>query len=113
MANEDLPATLLYEVTMSSILRLAISAILEYVGFATYVITMKGNVSYHSSSFQKCLRCPDFDTCLSCFHITPREHPNHPFVKIKDVQHLVRFFLHVFSSFLLILCRDQLTLLPT
>ncbi|CAL1694541.1 unnamed protein product [Somion occarium] len=32
----------------------------------------------------KCLICPDYDTCGSCFTITPEQHPNHGFVKIKD-----------------------------
>lgn len=30
----------------------------------------------------KCLHCPDFDTCLSCFSITNEQHPGHSFVKI-------------------------------
>lgn len=32
----------------------------------------------------KCLNCPDFDTCQSCFAITKEQHPGHGFVKIKD-----------------------------
>jgi next-to-BRCA1 protein 1 len=31
----------------------------------------------------KCLGCPDFDTCASCFSITPTQHPIHGFVKVK------------------------------
>jgi next-to-BRCA1 protein 1 len=31
----------------------------------------------------KCLACPDFDTCTSCFSITPTQHPIHGFVKVK------------------------------
>ena len=34
----------------------------------------------------KCLNCPDFDTCQSCFAITKEQHPGHGFVKIKDPQ---------------------------
>lgn len=34
----------------------------------------------------KCLSCPDFDTCQSCFAITKEQHPGHGFVKIKDPQ---------------------------
>ncbi|KAJ7597410.1 hypothetical protein C8J56DRAFT_920004 [Mycena floridula] len=38
----------------------------------------------------KCVKCPDFDTCSSCFSITAEQHPNHAFVKIKDVDDYVR-----------------------
>ncbi|KAH9837268.1 uncharacterized protein C8Q71DRAFT_757514 [Rhodofomes roseus] len=37
----------------------------------------------------KCLNCPDFDTCSSCFQITPEQHPGHGFVKIVKPQDLV------------------------
>ncbi|KAH9929671.1 uncharacterized protein B0H18DRAFT_995683 [Fomitopsis serialis] len=37
----------------------------------------------------KCLNCPDFDTCSSCFQITPEQHPGHGFVKIKDRADLI------------------------
>ncbi|KAF5385350.1 hypothetical protein D9615_001201 [Tricholomella constricta] len=30
----------------------------------------------------KCVVCPDFDTCDSCFAITNEQHPNHSFVKL-------------------------------
>ncbi|THV07447.1 hypothetical protein K435DRAFT_257605 [Dendrothele bispora CBS 962.96] len=30
----------------------------------------------------KCAECPDFDTCQSCFCITPEQHPDHAFVKL-------------------------------
>ncbi|OBZ79834.1 hypothetical protein A0H81_01514 [Grifola frondosa] len=30
----------------------------------------------------KCLTCPDFDTCASCFTITPEQHPGHSFEKL-------------------------------
>ncbi|KAF8634893.1 hypothetical protein AX15_000643 [Amanita polypyramis BW_CC] len=30
----------------------------------------------------KCLVCPDFDTCASCFSITEEQHPNHSFIKL-------------------------------
>ncbi|KAF7798519.1 hypothetical protein EIP86_009740 [Pleurotus ostreatoroseus] len=32
----------------------------------------------------KCLTCPDFDTCSSCFAIVAEEHPDHAFVKVAD-----------------------------
>ncbi|KZT27712.1 hypothetical protein NEOLEDRAFT_1130794 [Neolentinus lepideus HHB14362 ss-1] len=32
----------------------------------------------------KCLVCPDFDTCESCFSITREQHPKHGFVKVKE-----------------------------
>ncbi|EAU92526.1 hypothetical protein CC1G_06537 [Coprinopsis cinerea okayama7 len=30
----------------------------------------------------KCCNCPDYDTCMSCFAITPEQHPGHSFVKL-------------------------------
>ncbi|EMD32629.1 hypothetical protein CERSUDRAFT_118662, partial [Gelatoporia subvermispora B] len=38
--------------------------------------------SYILGDRYKCLNCPDFDTCSSCFSITPEQHPEHGFVKI-------------------------------
>ncbi|GJJ13207.1 hypothetical protein Clacol_007458 [Clathrus columnatus] len=37
----------------------------------------------------KCVNCPDFDTCLSCFSITSEQHPGHTFVKIREQEDLV------------------------
>ncbi|KAL4246320.1 hypothetical protein ABKN59_008948 [Abortiporus biennis] len=37
----------------------------------------------------KCLNCPDFDTCSSCFAITSDQHPGHGFVRIKDSDDLL------------------------
>ncbi|OCH89566.1 hypothetical protein OBBRIDRAFT_794149 [Obba rivulosa] len=45
--------------------------------------------SYIFGDRYKCLNCPDYDTCSSCFGITPEQHPGHGFVKIntpKDLQ---------------------------
>ncbi|KAI0962257.1 hypothetical protein AcV7_001138 [Taiwanofungus camphoratus] len=36
----------------------------------------------------KCLNCPDFDTCWSCYRITPEQHPGHGFVKVKSPDQL-------------------------
>ncbi|KAK0466362.1 uncharacterized protein EV420DRAFT_1261217 [Desarmillaria tabescens] len=33
---------------------------------------------------QKCVNCPDFDTCGSCYAITKEQHPHHTFVKISN-----------------------------
>ncbi|KAF8899092.1 hypothetical protein BD779DRAFT_1486970 [Infundibulicybe gibba] len=38
----------------------------------------------------KCMRCPDFDTCASCFRIVAEHHPHHSFVKISNPTDLVR-----------------------
>ncbi|KAK0481541.1 hypothetical protein IW261DRAFT_1471201 [Armillaria novae-zelandiae] len=32
----------------------------------------------------KCVNCPDFDTCSSCYAITKEQHPHHAFVKISN-----------------------------
>lgn len=32
----------------------------------------------------KCLACPDFDSCQSCFTITEEQHPHHGFVKVSE-----------------------------
>jgi len=37
----------------------------------------------------KCVNCIDFDTCSSCFQITPEQHPQHGFVKIHNVGDLM------------------------
>ncbi|CCM03800.1 uncharacterized protein FIBRA_05948 [Fibroporia radiculosa] len=37
----------------------------------------------------KCLNCPDFDTCATCFQITPEQHPGHSFIKINNPEALV------------------------
>ncbi|KZT72898.1 hypothetical protein DAEQUDRAFT_754913 [Daedalea quercina L-15889] len=37
----------------------------------------------------KCLNCPDFDTCSSCFQITDEQHPGHGFVKITKPENLM------------------------
>ncbi|KDQ31174.1 hypothetical protein PLEOSDRAFT_1111699 [Pleurotus ostreatus PC15] len=38
----------------------------------------------------KCLVCPDFDTCSSCFAIADEQHPQHSFVKITDPKQYIR-----------------------
>ncbi|KAF8167336.1 hypothetical protein B0H34DRAFT_681448 [Crassisporium funariophilum] len=38
----------------------------------------------------KCLNCPDFDTCTSCFRITDEQHPHHAFVKITKREDYIR-----------------------
>ncbi|KIM47460.1 hypothetical protein M413DRAFT_22123 [Hebeloma cylindrosporum] len=38
----------------------------------------------------KCLACPDFDTCASCFRITNEQHPLHSFVRIEKVDDYIR-----------------------
>ncbi|KAH7886025.1 hypothetical protein F5I97DRAFT_2060907 [Phlebopus sp. FC_14] len=37
----------------------------------------------------KCISCPDFDTCSSCFVITSEQHPNHGFVKLNRAEDLM------------------------
>ncbi|KAH7923239.1 hypothetical protein BV22DRAFT_1036572 [Leucogyrophana mollusca] len=37
----------------------------------------------------KCVNCPDFDTCSSCFKITAEQHPNHGFVKVQKTEDLM------------------------
>ncbi|THH18617.1 hypothetical protein EW146_g2382 [Bondarzewia mesenterica] len=37
----------------------------------------------------KCLNCPDFDTCSTCFEIVPSQHPGHGFVRVKNPGDLV------------------------
>lgn len=37
----------------------------------------------------KCMNCPDFDTCSSCFQITAEQHPDHGFVKIERPDNLI------------------------
>ncbi|KAG8900696.1 hypothetical protein FRB99_005812 [Tulasnella sp. 403] len=32
----------------------------------------------------KCIMCPDYDVCTSCYSIVPEQHPRHAFVKIRD-----------------------------
>ena len=39
---------------------------------------------------QKCLDCPDFDTCASCFRIMTEQHPGHGFVRVADPADLIR-----------------------
>ena len=41
---------------------------------------------------QKCLTCPDYDICASCFSITPDEHPYHSFVKVTNANDIVVSF---------------------
>ncbi|KAH8120072.1 hypothetical protein DFH11DRAFT_1685474 [Phellopilus nigrolimitatus] len=36
----------------------------------------------------KCLACPDFDTCSSCYSITLEQHPKHTFVRLEEIQDL-------------------------
>ncbi|KAF4573271.1 hypothetical protein EYR36_007782 [Pleurotus pulmonarius] len=38
----------------------------------------------------KCLVCPDFDTCSSCFTIADDQHPQHSFVKITNPKQYIR-----------------------
>ncbi|KAF9526424.1 hypothetical protein CPB83DRAFT_857788 [Crepidotus variabilis] len=38
----------------------------------------------------KCLTCPDFDTCKSCFNITNEQHPHHPFVRLSKNEDYIR-----------------------
>ncbi|CAA7264849.1 unnamed protein product [Cyclocybe aegerita] len=38
----------------------------------------------------KCVVCPDFDTCNSCFSITEEQHPHHPFVRISKRADYIR-----------------------
>ncbi|KAF8808145.1 hypothetical protein BYT27DRAFT_7338708 [Phlegmacium glaucopus] len=38
----------------------------------------------------KCLDCPDFDTCVTCFSITNEQHPDHGFVKIQKKEDFIR-----------------------
>lgn len=40
---------------------------------------------------QKCLNCPDFDTCKSCFAIVPIQHPGHSFVRVNSPKDLVYY----------------------
>ena len=35
-------------------------------------------------TFKKCLNCPDWDACASCFTIVGEQHPGHGFVEVKD-----------------------------
>ncbi|KIK99466.1 hypothetical protein PAXRUDRAFT_822705 [Paxillus rubicundulus Ve08.2h10] len=37
----------------------------------------------------KCVSCPDFDTCSSCFRITSEQHPNHGFVRVSKPEDLM------------------------
>ncbi|KAH9951018.1 hypothetical protein B0H21DRAFT_685870 [Amylocystis lapponica] len=37
----------------------------------------------------KCLNCPDFDSCGSCFQIMREQHPNHGFVKVSKPEQLM------------------------
>ncbi|KII93409.1 hypothetical protein PLICRDRAFT_35617 [Plicaturopsis crispa FD-325 SS-3] len=37
----------------------------------------------------KCLNCPDYDTCASCFAITSEQHPGHGFVIIRKADDLL------------------------
>ncbi|EIM92871.1 uncharacterized protein STEHIDRAFT_136582 [Stereum hirsutum FP-91666 SS1] len=39
----------------------------------------------------KCLNCPDFDTCKSCFAIVPIQHPGHSFVRVNSPKDLVYY----------------------
>lgn len=43
----------------------------------------------HLCLIQKCLMCPDFDTCDSCYRIVPEHHPKHTFIKLSENQDLV------------------------
>ncbi|TFY77224.1 hypothetical protein EWM64_g6792, partial [Hericium alpestre] len=38
----------------------------------------------------KCLDCPDFDTCSSCFAIVKEQHPRHSFARISRIADLIR-----------------------
>uniref|UniRef100_A0A8H8CQ89 ZZ-type domain-containing protein n=1 Tax=Psilocybe cubensis TaxID=181762 RepID=A0A8H8CQ89_PSICU len=38
----------------------------------------------------KCLVCPDFDACDSCFSITPEQHPRHAFARLQTPEDYVR-----------------------
>ncbi|KIJ66196.1 hypothetical protein HYDPIDRAFT_186653 [Hydnomerulius pinastri MD-312] len=37
----------------------------------------------------KCVTCPDFDTCSSCFKITPEQHPYHGFMRVSKQEDLM------------------------
>ncbi|OJA10315.1 hypothetical protein AZE42_05181 [Rhizopogon vesiculosus] len=37
----------------------------------------------------KCVNCPDFDTCATCFKITGEQHPNHGFVRVSKTSDLM------------------------
>jgi next-to-BRCA1 protein 1 len=37
----------------------------------------------------KCLNCPDFDTCSSCFTVRQELHPEHGFVKVINLEDLL------------------------
>ncbi|KAL1740773.1 hypothetical protein HDZ31DRAFT_46846 [Schizophyllum fasciatum] len=39
----------------------------------------------------KCVDCPDFDACASCFEITPEQHPGHAFVKVAKPEDYIIF----------------------
>ncbi|KAL0068585.1 hypothetical protein AAF712_004300 [Marasmius tenuissimus] len=38
----------------------------------------------------KCVDCPDFDTCEGCFAITHVHHPRHTFVRMENIEQLIR-----------------------
>jgi hypothetical protein len=42
--------------------------------------------SLYLTLIQKCLECPDFDTCNQCFTITEEHHPGHGFLKVSQLE---------------------------
>jgi next-to-BRCA1 protein 1 len=48
---------------------------------------------------QKCLSCPDFDTCSSCFEITTEQHPLHGFVCVR-AQGDMKVYQHLLSEYM-------------
>jgi next-to-BRCA1 protein 1 len=37
---------------------------------------------------QKCIDCPDFDSCASCYAIVPTQHPRHSFARLREPKDL-------------------------
>ncbi|KAK2461405.1 hypothetical protein APHAL10511_005868 [Amanita phalloides] len=55
----------------------------EYLGVAHTAVCDLCDSGIRGDRY-KCLVCPDFDTCASCFSITDEQHPNHSFVKMSN-----------------------------
>ena len=51
------------------------------VRFVSAIYAVRNLVSY---SDQKCLDCPDFDVCSSCYAIVPAQHPGHGFARLRE-----------------------------